>query len=397
MIGEIEPVKKICVVTATRAEYGLLANLISCINEDKELELCLVVTGTHLSKDYGNTVREIEQSGIDIAERIDILEADNSPAGISKTMGNASIRFGEMFARQKPDMLVVLGDRYELIPICSSALLFQIPIVHISGGEVTVGALDDIFRHCVTKMSLLHFPGCEEYRKRIIQLGETPERVYNYGDVGVENIVKMDFMSKEELEESIGFSLDVPYGCVTFHPVTVEPQAGVRQVEELLDALEAFPEMKFIITKANADAGGKEINEIINSYVERNKNWICFYSLGIRRYLSALKYSAMVIGNSSSGIVEAPCFHIPTINIGSRQEGRLLAESIINCAPQKEAIIEAIKKANSEEFRESAKNAVNPYGEGNTSYHIVEEIKRYFENPEFQKKFYDLKWEDLDE
>ena len=429
--------KKICVVTATRAEFGLLLNVIQRIRKDPELELCLAVTGTHLSDAYGMTVREIEESGVPIAERIPIL-TDGTAAGavgasvrgetvaggagasvpgsedagalaVCQAMGQASARFGELYARQRPDLLVVLGDRYELIPICAAALQFQIPIAHISGGEVTRGALDDSYRHCITKMSHLHFPGCAAYRQRIIQLGEDPRRVFDYGDVGVENIVTMNVMSKEELEESIGFSLGESYACVTFHPPTAEAagrattaagarattaavreSAAVTQIRAVLDALEAFPEMRFLITKANADAGGREINAVIDAYTARHENWICFFSLGVRRYVSALNYCDMVIGNSSSGIVEAPCFHIPTVNIGSRQDGRLMAESILSCAPKTQDIIAAMRRAMSPEFAEIVKRARNPYGGGDTSRRIVEEIKRFLERPEFQKIFYDL-------
>lgn len=399
---------KICVVTATRAEFGLLFRVMKRIEEDPGLALCLVVTGTHLSAAYGNTIKEIEESGLSIAEKIEILEEDCTRAGkygdskgsnsesvkICQSMARAYRLFGAMYARQKPDMLVVLGDRYELLPICSSALQFQIPIAHISGGEVTTGALDDIYRHCITKMSHLHFPGCAAYRRRIIQLGENPQRVFDYGDVGIENIMSMDFLEKEALEKTLGFSLDSPYACVTFHPPTMEGTDAFSQIQELLEALEAFEDMKFIITKANADAGGREINAMIDTYTARHENWKCFYSLGIQRYLSALKYCDMVIGNSSSGIVEAPCFHIPTVNIGSRQNGRLQAESIINCAPKKMAIISAIQQAKSQEFRQTAACATNPYGNGDTSRRIVEEIKNYLKAPDFQKIFYDVAWQE---
>lgn len=384
--------KKICVVTATRAEFGLLLNVMKRIEEDPELKLCLVVTGTHLLASQGNTVREIEASGIPIAEKIPILEENDSPEEICRAMGRICARFGELYARQKPDLLVVLGDRYELIPICGCALQFRIPIAHISGGEVTAGALDELYRHAVTKMSHLHFPGCGAYRKRIIQMGEAPGRVFDYGDVGVENIRTMDFMEKKELEESIEFSLDRPYACVTFHPPTMEGEEAASQIREVLMALEAFPEMKFILTKANADSGGQEINEIMDRYAEEHENWKCFPSLGVRRYLSALKYCEMVIGNSSSGIVEAPCFHIPTVNIGSRQEGRLQAESIINCPPAKKEIISAIKRAKSREFQDIAKQAVNPYGNGDTSYRIAAELKKYLKSPDVRKNFYDVEW-----
>ena len=370
--------KKICVVTATRAEYGLLKNTIECIQNDEKLELCLVVTGMHLEKRYGYTVQEIIDDQIPIAEKIPILSEESTELGITKTMGNASVAFGEMFHRQKPDLLLVLGDRYELLPVCQCALIFGVPIAHISGGEVTEGAIDDAVRNCITQMSSLHFPGCEAYRQRIISMGMRPETVYNYGDVGVENIRKMDYMTRSALEESIGFRLDKPYACVTFHPVTKEKGTARQQVKELFAALEQFPEMKFIITKANADAGGDIINEEIDQFVAQHDNCKAFFSLGIRRYLSALKYAAMVIGNSSSGIVEAPCFGIPTVNIGNRQKGRVQADSILNCEPVSEEIVRTMHKAFSQDFRNIAKRTKNPYGDGDTSEMIVETIKKYF-------------------
>ena len=281
-----------------------------------------------------------------------------------------------------------------MIPLCSSALQFGLPIAHISGGEVTTGALDDSYRHCITKMSHLHFPGCEAYRRRIIQLGENPARVFNYGDVGVETIMKMDFLEKEELERSLRCPLRRPYGCVTFHPPTSEGAEAGQQIRQVLEALEAFPDMAFLITKANADTGGQQINEIIDQYAERHENWMSFYSLGSRRYLSALRYCDMVIGNSSSGIVEAPCFHVPTVNIGSRQEGRLQAESILNCGPQKGEIISAMEHARSTEFRDIVRRGINPYGNGDTSSRIVAEIKKFLENTDFRKVFYDVEWEE---
>lgn len=370
--------KKICVVTATRAEYGLLKNTIECIQNDEKLELCLVVTGMHLEKRYGYTVQEIMDDGIPIAEMIAIMSADNTELGITKTMATATLRFGELFERQRPDMLLVLGDRYELLPVCQCALIYGIPIAHISGGELTEGLIDDEVRNSVTQMSSLHFPGCELYRERIISMGKAPQTVFNYGDVGVENIRKMNYMALQELEESIGFRLDKPYACVTFHPVTKEKGTAREQIQALFEALEHFPEMKFIFTKANADAEGDIINEEIDQFVAEHDNCRAFFSLGIRRYLSALKYAAMVIGNSSSGIVEAPCFGIPTVNIGNRQKGRVQADSILNCEPVSEEIVRTMHKAFSQDFRNIAKRTKNPYGDGDTSEKIVETIKKYF-------------------
>lgn len=384
--------KKICVVTATRAEYGLLRPLIRRILEEKYFELCLVVSGTHLAEEFGHTIWEIEKDDFPIAEKISILDIQDSEIGVCNTMGNANRLFGEMFARQRPDMLIVLGDRYELIPICSSAMIFRIPIAHISGGEITEGIMDDVFRHCVTKMSYLHFPGCEEYRKRIIQLGEDPQRVFNFGDIGVENIKKIQYLSKKELENAIGYSLEKPYAEVTFHPVTLENNTAEIQTRELVEALSQRTELNFIVTLANADMQGNVINRVFKEAAGRYQNIFCYPSLGIEKYLSLIKYAEFVIGNSSSGIIEVPCFGIPTINIGDRQKGRLRADSVIDCDAKKEDILKSIEKAMSQEFRIIARNASNPYGEGNTSEKIVETIKNFLQldKIDLKKKFYDL-------
>lgn len=387
--------KKICVVTSTRAEYGLLRNVIQCIEDDKDLELNLIVTGTHLSSDYGLTVKEIEQDGWPISEKIDILMNSNDSQGIAKTMGIALISFGEVFTRNKPDMLIVLGDRYELIPICSAAMVSRIPIAHISGGETTQGAIDECIRHSITKMSFLHFPGCEEYRRRIIQLGENPDRVFNFGDVGVENIQKIKCLSKKELEERIQFKLDKPYYSVTFHPVTLEDNSALNQIEELLQAIDDFDQCKFIFTYANADMGGEIINKRIEHYVNEHKNCIAFKSMGSLNYLSSLKYAEGIIGNSSSGIVEAPCFKIPTINIGNRQAGRLQANSIINVTANASEIKKAIQETMLPSNKLKYQKTNHPYAGGNTASNIVNTIKEFLKEDEInlQKEFYDVKFE----
>lgn len=387
--------KRICVVTATRAEYGLLRRIIQNILADNELELVLAVTGAHLSESFGYTVEEIENDGFPIAERIDILEGNGSEVDICETMGKASVLFAEMYVRQKPDILIVEGDRYELLPICSSAMMFGIPIAHISGGEVTEGVIDDVVRHCITKMSYLHFPACETYRRRIIQLGEEPDRVFNYGDVGVENVRKTEFYSKKELESVLGISLKKPYASVTFHPVTLEKDTAQKQTEELISVMMHYTDMNFIVTLANADLQGQVINEIFRDSAEKFENIFCFTSLGVRRYLSLIKYAEFVIGNSSSGIVEVPCFGIPTVNIGDRQKGRLRAESIIDCAPKAEDICKGIEKARTKEFQGISRRVKNPYGEGNTSFLIVDTIKSYLKSDmiNLKKKFYDIAFE----
>lgn len=383
--------KKICIVTTSRAEYGLLRNLIRKVYEDEELELCLMVTGTHLSKECGYTIEEIDADNFPIAKKIAILSENREEKGVAETMATALVKFEEAFEKCRPDMLVVLGDRYELISICWAAFLLKIPIAHISGGELTEGAIDDVVRHSLTKMSRLHFPACEVYRKRIIQLGENPDTVFNYGDIGVENIINMEYMDKLELEHSLGIRLDLPYSCVTFHPVTLSHESMEHQTGELLKALEHFPHMEFIITGSNIDAGGEKINQMISEFVKCHHHCFMYESLGIKRYLSLMKNCEMVIGNSSSGIVEAPCFGIPTVNIGDRQKGRLRAESIIDCRPVCEEIIQAMETAMTEDFKEKAKNAKNPYGLGNTSEGIIKEIKAYLSEPRnAEKKFYDI-------
>jgi GDP/UDP-N,N'-diacetylbacillosamine 2-epimerase (hydrolysing) len=272
------------------------------------------------------------------------------------------------------------------------AVVMGIPTAHISGGEITEGAIDDIVRHSITKMSMLHFPGCEEYRRRIIQMGEEPNRVFNYGDIGIENIRKMEFMTKSQLENDLNLSLDKPYAVVTFHPVTTEKGTAGMHIDNLLEVLGSIQDMQFIITKANADAGGQIINDHIDEFVANSDNSVAFFSVGIKRYLSLLYNCEMVIGNSSSGIIEAPCFGIPTVNIGNRQKGRLRAESVIDCEPTIEGIRKAIEIARTEEFKNIAREAVNPYGNGNTSEMIVKEIKNYLKkNCGIKKHFYDLR------
>lgn len=382
------------VVTATRAEYGLLKPIIKRLIDNKRYIVRIVATGAHLSPEFGLTFKEIEQDGYEIDDKIPILLSSDSSAGISKSMGLAMIGFGDYFERKPADMLILLGDRYETLAIACAALNARIPIAHLHGGETTEGAADEAFRHAITKMSWLHFTSTEEYRKRVIQLGEDPKRVFNVGALGVENALHTEFMTLSELETSIGFSLDKQYAVVTFHPVTLESASTEEQIGALLSVFELHPEMKFIITGANADSGGRMINQKIKEYVENHDNTISVTSLGMRRYLSALHYASMVIGNSSSGIIEAPSFHIPTINIGDRQKGRLQAESVINCEPTIKGINAAIALANSLSFREIAKNVLNPYGDGNTSSKVLEQIDKMLEGiVDLKKSFYDISFE----
>lgn len=383
--------KKICVVTSTRAEYGVLKNTMREIEREEQLSLCLIVTGMHLLPAFGNTVSEIEEDGFFIAERVPVEWNTDTPAAASRIMGELMLKLADVFERHRPDMLLAVGDRFEMLSICSCALNMQIPIAHISGGELTEGAVDDCIRHCITKMSTLHFPGCERYRQRIIQLGEQPDTVFNYGDVGVENILKTDMLGHKELEADLGISLD-KYICVTFHPVTTQLHETEKQMTALLRALSHFPEIQIIVTKANGDAGGDYINRIWEDYERQHENCHLFSSLGIRRYLSLLRGALAVVGNSSSGIIEAPTLKIPTVNIGDRQKGREQASSVVNCLPLEEDIVSAMNRAFSEEGQQTAKQTESPYASGNTSEKIVEEIIRYFskENAGKAKKFYDI-------
>lgn len=383
--------KKISVFTATRAEYGLLKRIIEKLNKIEEFDVRVVVTGAHLSPEFGLTYKEIEKDGIVIDEKIEILLSSDTPSSISKSMGLAMISFADYFDRLKPDMLIVLGDRYETLAVAAVAMIQMIPIAHLYGGETTEGAIDESIRHAITKLSYLHFTSTEEYRNRVIQLGENPEQVFSVGAIGIENILNEKLMAKSEIMDLIHIEKDKPYAMVTFHPVTLEDNKAKEQIEVLLDVCESNKNIKFIFTKANADSNGRIINHIIDEFAEKNNNIIAFTSLGMVRYLSALKYSAMVIGNSSSGLLEAPSFGIPTINIGDRQKGRIQASSIINCMPVKYDIQKSIELALSEEFLRKSKHTVNPYGNVNTSSKIVDIIKDFIlkDKVNLKKKFYD--------
>ncbi len=386
--------KKICVLTATRAEYGLLKPILAKLTQMPNFDIRIAVTGMHLSEAFGLTYREIEKDGFSIDVKIDILEDIDSPVAVSKAMGKAMTGFAEYFDQLRPDLLLVLGDRYETMAVSCAAMNARIPIAHLYGGETTEGAVDEAIRHSITKMSYLHFTSTDEYRKRVIQLGEDPDRVYQVGAIGIENIRNEQLLTKTELEHSLGLKLDKPYAIVTFHPVTLEHDKATLQVEELLVACEQKDELFYLFTKANADAGGLMINKVIEQYVSEHDNAYLFDSLGMRRYLSAVKYADMVIGNSSSGIIEVPSFGVPTINIGDRQKGRLQSTSVINCEPVNREIILAIELAMSIEFKEKAKRTVNPYGEGNTSDKMISIIREYLlgNKIDLKKKFYDIEF-----
>lgn len=386
--------KRIGIMTGTRAEYGLLKSLMQEINKDNDLELYLIVSGMHLSPEFGMTYQEIEEDGFEINAKVEMLLSSDSPAGISKSIGLGVIGFADEFQRADLDMLILLGDRYEALSAAICALVMRIPIAHLHGGELTEGAIDEGIRHSITKMSYLHFTSTEQYRNRVIQLGENPERVFYVGALGVENIKKINLMTKEELERSIHFEIDENTVVVTYHPVTLENNTVEEQFLNLLKVLDRNPKIRMIFTKANADTNGRIVNELIDKYAAQNSERACaFMSLGQKRYLSALKYCRIVIGNSSSGIIEAPSFGKPIINIGDRQKGRICADSVINCGYTQQEIQQAMETALTEEFENKARNCRNPYEKENTAANIISVIKDYLLNDKIKLKkgFYDIK------
>lgn len=386
--------KRIGIMTGTRAEYGLLKSLMQEINKDNDLELYLIVSGMHLSPEFGMTYKEIEEDGFEINAKVEMLLSSDSPAGISKSIGLGVIGFADEFQRADLDMLILLGDRYEALSAAISAMVMRIPIAHLHGGELTEGAIDEGIRHSITKMSYLHFTSTEQYRSRVIQLGENPERVFYVGALGVENIKKINLMTKEELEKSIHFEIDENTVVVTYHPVTLENNTVEEQFLNLLKVLDRNPKIRMIFTKANADTNGRIVNELIDKYAAQNSERACaFMSLGQKRYLSALKYCRIVIGNSSSGIIEAPSFGKPIINIGDRQKGRICADSVINCGYTQQEIQQAMETALTEEFENKASNCRNPYEKENTAANIISVIKDYLLNDKIKLKkgFYDIK------
>ena len=383
--------RKIAIVTTTRAEYGLLKNLIADVESDSELQLQLLVSGTHLSAEFGETYKEIE-ADFTITKKVPFVLHGDSAIALTKSMASLQIEMTQTLDALKPDIIVLLGDRYEILSIAIAAMMLNIPIAHIHGGETTEGAIDEAVRHSITKMSHLHFCATGLYRKRVIQLGEAPQRVFNVGSLGVQNVEKMDFLSQEALEQSMGFQFAKKNLLITFHPVTLEKNSAAKQCQNLLDALELLTETHLIFTKSNADRDNRVINSMIDAYVAKNTHKaIALNSLGQHRYFSALHYVDAVVGNSSSGIIEAPSFHIATINIGERQKGREQSESIINVPPTKEAIFDAIERIYTEEFQEVLSKSSNPYQAKNTSKTITEILKTTPLQGILKKSFFDLK------
>lgn len=382
--------KKIAVVTATRAEYGLLSPVIKDLRkfESKNFKVELIVTGTHLSAQYGMTVSEIDDR---IDHKIPISVQSASGADISANQADALVKFTDLFLTEKYDGIVVLGDRYEMLAVAVAAGNTHTPIFHLCGGDTTEGALDEWIRHSITKMSYLHFVTNEESRKRVIQLGENPNRVFNYGSTSIDNVLHVADMTKKEALQSIGLE-DCRYALCTYHPVTMEDGSVDKQIESFLKVIKELPTLQFIVTKSNADQGGARINELLDESEKELDNLHVYTSLGVRRYLSLMKYAEFVLGNSSSGIVETPAFRVPTVNIGDRQRGRLQSESIINCDEDTDSIVAAIKQAMSTDFKEGCNKVVSPYGDGHAAEKVAKKIYEVFSEGkmDLKKKFFDI-------
>lgn len=384
------------VITGTRAEYGLLRPVLKKLYSSKVIQPRLVVTGTHLSPVFGNTVQEIEADGFPIHARLDILSVP-VPEGRAGTAWRTLMALDTFLGHFSPDKLrpeavLVLGDRFEIFAAAQAAALFDIPVAHISGGDVTQGADDDWFRHSISKMAKLHFPSCKEYRQRLLRMGEQPSKVFNVGGLGDENIRNMQLLEKQELASSLEVSLDGPFALVTFHPETASGAAPPRrQAQALLDAVKQNPGLFYIFTMANADAGGAEMNRMVSEYCAQNSNAVMFSSLGTQRYLSAMKHASVVLGNSSSGLVETPSFGTPAVNIGDRQAGRITGENVIHCPLEGPDISAAIQKALSEEFISRARQAASPYNGGDTNGKIAAVLEEMLESRALRgpKVFYD--------
>ena len=387
--------KKIAVITSTRAEFGLLMPVIKELKdyENSNLIIELIVTGTHLYEQYGYTISEIEKTGFEINYKIKIPVKSENELDISRNQADTLVKFTDLFLKEKYDGIIILGDRYEMLSVSIAAGNTHTPIFHLCGGDTTEGAVDEWIRHSITKMSYLHFPTNEESYHRILQLGENPDRVFNYGSTSIDNIMKQASMSKAEALESIGLD-ECKYAVCTYHPVTMETTVK-DQIVTFLSAISKKPNIQFIVTKSNADQGGAYINTMLDQAESKIENLHVFTSLGVKRYLSLMKYAEFVLGNSSSGIIETPAFKIPTVNIGDRQRGRLQSESIINCDSCEKDILDAIEKAMNPEFKTACEKVISPYGNGHAAEQIAKKVVEVVSsgNIDLKKKFYDLKVE----
>ena len=382
--------KKICIITGSRADYGLLRWVMKGIKDSEKLQLNIIVTGMHLSPEFGLTYTNIEQDGFTISKKIEMLMSSDTPVGISKSTGLGVIGFADALAEIKPDLLLLLGDRYEVLSAAISALFAQIPIAHIHGGETTEGAFDEAIRHSITKMSYLHFVATDVYRQRVIQLGEHPDRVFKVGGLGIDSIIKLPLLGRVELEKAMDFSFGAKSLLITFHPVTLEKATSAHQIKELLSALDEIKDIHLIFTLPNSDTDGRIIIQMIELFCSKHPNAKSFSSLGTLLYLSCIGQVDGVMGNSSSGLTEVPSFQKGTINIGNRQRGRIKAESVIDCEADKKSILEAIDTLYSYEFCEKLKTVINPYGDGGASERIIKILEGNPFNHDLHKQFYDL-------
>lgn len=381
--------RKITVFTGTRAEYGLLYWLMTDIDRDPDFTLQLLVSGAHLSSEHGATFRKIEADGFKIDEKVEMLLSSDTPVGTAKSVGVGVLGFADALSRLAPDVLVVLGDRYEALAVAQTAMLLHIPVVHLHGGEVTEGANDDVIRHAITKLSTFHITSTETYRQRVIQMGENPSSVFNFGAIGLDHLKRCTFLTIPQLSEFLKFPITGPYFVSTFHPATLAEEDQVENVEAMLAAFDHFPDHQVIMTYPNADDGNYEIKVRVTEYAARNPGRVlAAHSLGHLQYLSAVKHSSVVVGNSSSGIIEAPSFGVPTVNIGDRQAGRLAAKSVLHCKPSAEAIVASIELALSGGHMEPGEVVINPYGAGDVTSKIVELLKT--RNLSIKKQFFDL-------
>jgi GDP/UDP-N,N'-diacetylbacillosamine 2-epimerase (hydrolysing) len=382
--------RKICVVTGTRAEYGLLRWVMQGIKDDPALDLQVVATGMHLSPEFGLTYRQIEQDGFRIDRKVEMLVSSDTSVGISKSMGLGVLGFADALSDLKPDLIILLGDRFEIFSVAVAAMAARIPVAHLHGGEATEGLIDEAIRHSITKLSHLHFVAAEEYRQRVIQLGEQPDRVFLVGGLGIDNIKRLSLLDRKQLELSIDFSFKKKNLLITFHPVTLEKETATDQMAELLSALSELQDTGLIFTLPNADTDGRKLIEMVDTFVANHSNARAYTSLGQLRYLSCIAQVDGVVGNSSSGLIEVPCFKKGTINIGDRQRGRLQASSVINSEPNKLAIRIALQRIYSDEFQMTLKEVRNPYGEGGASEKIVATIKDAKLDGILKKHFYDI-------
>jgi UDP-N-acetylglucosamine 2-epimerase (non-hydrolysing)/GDP/UDP-N,N'-diacetylbacillosamine 2-epimerase (hydrolysing) len=383
--------RKICVVTGTRAEYGLLSNLMRLIADDSDLQLQIIATNMHLSPEFGLTYKEIEADGFHIDKKVEMLLSSDTANGTTKSVGLATIGFADAYEDLNPDLLIVLGDRFEMLAAVTAALFYKIPVAHLYGGEITEGAYDDAIRHAITKMSHLHFTSTEEYRNRVIRMGENPDDVFYVGAIGIDNIRHEALLSKSELEKSLDFRITDKTLLITFHPVTMEENTAGEQCRNLLQVLEEYSDYTILFTQPNADTNGRIITQLIKEFVDKNSSRSRLYaSLGKLRYLSVLQFVKAVVGNSSSGIAEAPSFGIPTINIGDRQKGRIQAASIVNCSADYQDIKHAFDIALSDSFLQSVRTVKNPYEKKDTAKHVFEVIKTFPLENLCKKEFHDI-------